>query len=756
MAQAARAWSEHPAPEAVPAVHARGHALHERRRVARTTLTTVSPGPATVTINHGQTFLVSSLDGAISSRDGGVAGVYTDDTRFISHHELRLNGRRLKAIATSRLSFRHARWVYVTEVADGDDDAPTISVTLDRVISAHRLHEDLVVRAYGDKPVSSLISMFMQSDFADIFEVRTAQWRRRSKVRTTWTHPDRLETTYVRDDFVRRWLLRVNGGAGSYANGELRFAVDLDSGGEWRVCMQHDLLTSRSSRPAVARCPVQTGLVDRAERLTRHWHHTVSRARPADLRLQLAYQQAVTDYAALRLYDHDFSTDVWLPAAGIPWFVAPFGRDSILASIEAMPLHPLFAVGTLQKLASWQSEVDDPVRDAEPGKIPHEMRVGELAHFHEIPHTPYYGTADATPLYLLLLADAYRWLGDAHMLRRFRTTAIRCLEWIDRYGDLDGDGLQEYRPRAPGGYRNQCWRDAIDGVLDEDGNNPPHPIGTCEMQAYVYAAKRNVAALFEAWGDEHLARTLRTAAESLQRTFIERYWLEDEGTVCFALDGNKRQVRTATSNPGQCLWLGILDRERGQRAARRLLRDDLFSGWGLRTLSALHPRFDPHSYQRGSVWPHDTMLAAAGMRRYDLVDECWRLIDALLDAVASFEHTQMPELFAGLRREAPDTPIPYEMANVPQAWSAGVVFQAVRTLLGLEPDVPNNRVYLDPLLPPWCPELQLDNVRVGNDRMTIHAVRTAGGEIDLDVATVHRTLEVVRGRPPWLDCAPAF
>lgn len=750
MAEAAAAFPEQPvAPEAVRAVQ-------ERRRIARATLSTVSPGPTTVTINHAQTFLVSSADGAISARDGGASGVYTEDTRFISHHEVRLNGKRLHAIATSRLSFRHARWVYVLPGQEASTSAqqPTISVTLDRVISARRLHEDLTVRCYGTEPVSSQLSLFIQSDFADIFEVRTERWQRRSNVTTTWTAPDRLETRYVREDFVRRWLLRVASRAdAAYANGELRFPVDLEPGMEWRVCLQHDLLTTMHARPAISRCPVQTEVVDRAERLRLHWHQTVSRAHPADLRLQLAYNQAVADYAALRLYDHDFSPDVWLPAAGIPWFVAPFGRDSILASIQAMPLHPLFAIGTLQKLAAWQSDVDDPMRDAEPGKIPHEMRVGELAYFHEIPHRPYYGTADATPLYLLLLADTFRWLGDARVLRRFRSTAIRCLEWIDKYGDLDGDGFQEYRPRSPQGYRNQCWRDAADGVLDEEGNNPPHPIGTCEMQAYVYAAKRHVADLFEAWGDTELADTLRISAEVLQQRFIDRYWLEDEGTVSFALDGNKRQVRTATSNPGQCLWLGILDRERGRRAAQRLMRSDIFTGWGLRTLSAAHPLFDPHSYQRGSVWPHDTMLAAAGMRRYGRIDDCWRLIDGLLNAVASFEHIQMPELFAGLSRRPPDVPIPYEKANVPQAWAAGVVFHAVRILLGLEPDVPNGRIYIDPILPPWCPELNIDNVRVGNDRLSIHVARTSRGDAELDVSSVNRSLEVIHGPAPWLDCA---
>jgi glycogen debranching enzyme len=233
---------------------------------------------------------------------------------------------------------------------------------------------------------------------------------------------------------------------------------------------------------------------------------------PFDLRVLQAYEQAVEDFAALRLYDLDFSPDVWVPA-GIPWFVAVFGRDSLIASMQALPVHSLFAMGTLQKLSMWQATHDDPVRDAEPGKICHEMRVGEWAQFQTIPHSPYYGTADATPLYLLLLAETYRWLGDAEVLRRFRATAERCLDWIDHYGDSDGDGFQEYAPRTKTGYRNQSWRDAEDSVLDEQGGFPPHPIGTCELQACVYAAKRDVADLFQAWGDGARADQLRDQAD---------------------------------------------------------------------------------------------------------------------------------------------------------------------------------------------------------------------------------------------------
>jgi len=708
-------------------------------------------GRYAVAINHGSTFLVAAEDGSL--HDEQEQGLWADDTRFLSHYDLRINARPLRCIASSRLSFRHARWTLtpppLTTIVGGVQEA-RITVTLDRVISARRLHEDIAVRVYGRERVSLLLSLNLAADFADLFEVRFQRWQRRSRITTSWSPPDRLTTSYNRGSFVRRCLLRITRSSrpATYANGELRFPVDVDPGEEWKVCLQYDLITGGNARPKLVPCPVAQPVVDRAERLRQRWHETVARARPADIRLRQAFAQAVDDFAALRLYDLDFSPDVWLPSAGIPWFVAVFGRDSIVASLQALPVHPLFTIGTLQKLAQWQSEVDDPVRDAEPGKICHEMRVGEWAVFKTVPHSPYYGTADATPLYLLLLAETYRWLGNSELLHRFRKAALRCLEWIDRYGDIDGDGFQEYRPRTPEGYRNHCWRDAFDGVLDEQGAFPPHPIGTCEMQAYVYAAKRSVAGLFEAWGDTQLAQQLRREAEELRRRFLDVFWVD--GALAFCLDGNKRRVMTPTSNPGHCLLTGILDKQRAAAVAERLFQPDLFTGWGLRTLSSEHPAYDPHSYQCGSVWPHDTMIAAAGLRRYGRIEDAWRLIDGLLAAVSAFERNQMPELFAGLTRSDPDVPIPYEQANVPQAWAAGAIFMAVRILLGLEPDVPNGVVHIDPALPPWCPELEVENARIGARRVDIAAWRRPDGTSDAQV-TVHGSgLDIIRGPAPWL------
>ncbi|HUY97455.1 MAG TPA: glycogen debranching N-terminal domain-containing protein [Verrucomicrobiae bacterium] len=706
----------------------------------------VAHGPVSVTINHGATFLVASADGSIGV-DSLAQGLFCDDTRFLSDHRVRLNGLTLESLGFSQLSYRHARWLLSSaRIAEG-----RVTVAIERTLSERRLHQDLTVRSYCRGPVSLVLDLAVATDFADLFEVRTERWQARSDLESLWRHPNQLDTQYRRNGFVRRCLMRIvpEGSGATYANGSLRFPMRLEPGGSWHVCLQVDCLATDRGRPRLARCPLRQPVVDHAERVRRRWQRTVARVAPADPRLLLAYDQAVEDFAALRLYHHDFSADVWLPAAGIPWFVAIFGRDSILASLQSLAAHPLFAIGTLQQLAGWQATVDDPVRDAEPGKICHEMRVGEWAHFGQIPHTPYYGTADATPLFLVLLAATHRWLGDAEILQPFRRAAERCLDWIDRYGDRDGDGLQEYAPRAPSGYRNQCWRDAEDGVLDEQGGLPPLPIGTCEMQAYVYGAKRDIAELFQAWGEPARAAALRTEARELRRRFLEAFWVDPPGELAFALDGNKRPVRTATSNPGHCLWMGILDPERGARVARRLLAPDLFSGWGLRTLSSDHPAYDPHDYQRGSVWPHDTLIAADGLRRYGRTQDAWRLIDGILSAATGFERARLPELFAGLTRRGSDAPIPYPRANVPQAWAAGSIFHAVRVLLGLEPDVPGGVVYLDPALPPWCPRLELSNIRVGSGRLEVVAWRTPEGGTDFETTQRGVRLEVVRGTPPW-------
>jgi glycogen debranching enzyme len=718
----------------------------------RTLITAVHPHPS-VKINHGATFLVTDRQGSIPRQSEGVYGLYSADTRFISRHEIRLNGQRPDSVASVRLSYRHARWHMIAEsIADprGDMREARVAITIDRLISLGQMHEDLSLHTYARAPVTVLLEIALESDFADLFEVRFKSWQRRLDLKTWWVGPNSLESRYQNEDFVRRCLVRAvsEGTEITYANGSLRFPVDLVPGQEWRMCLQYDLLTGDNGVPEVAaKCAFDSNEDDLTTQ-ARGWQMSVSKLDPADIRLQFAYERAIEDFAALRLPEHQSSSDRWMPAAGLPWFMALFGRDTLIASMQAMVAQPAAAIGTLESLAKWQSDVDDPVRDAEPGKIPHELRVGEWAHFGIVPHRPYYGTADATPLYVLLLAEHYRWLGDAEELQPFKRVAERCLDWIDRYGDRDGDGFQEYAPRTPQGYRNQAWRDAHDGVLDESGAFPELPIAISEMQAYVYGAKLRIAPLFEAWGDSRRADILRQEAADLRARFIKAFWLEGAGELAFLLDGHKRAVSTVVSDSGHCLWMGILDKERGRAAGKRLMQPDMFSGWGVRVLSENHPAYDPHSYQRGSVWPHDSVIAAAGMRRYGLVEEAWTILDGLLGAVMCFEDIQMPELFAGLPKREFAVPVPYRNANVPQAWAAGSVLQMVRILLGLEPDMPARRIYIDPALPPWCSHLELRKLRLGQNEVRLSVRREGDGEYTVDADAPG--LEIVRGTPPWL------
>lgn len=718
----------------------------------RTLISAVHPHPS-VKINHGATFLVTDRNGAIPKGLEGEYGLYSADTRFLSRHELRLNGKRPDSVASVRLSFRHARWHMVADsIADptGDMREARVAITIDRLISLRQMHEELTLHTYARSPVSVLLEIALESDFADLFEVRFRSWQRRADMNTWWVGPNALESRYENKDFVRRCLVRAvtNHAEITYANGSLRFPVDLVPGQEWKLCLQYDLLTDDQSLPVLAQGSVFAADGEDPMEGAHSWQKSVSQIAPADIRLQFAYERAIEDFAALRLHEQDSSYDRWMPAAGLPWFMALFGRDSLIASLQAMVAQPAVAFGTLENLARWQSNEDDPVRDAEPGKIPHELRVGEWAHFGIVPHRPYYGTADATPLYLVLLAEQYRWQGDADALAPFKPVAERCLDWIDRYGDRDGDGFQEYAPRTPKGYRNQAWRDAHDGVLDETGAFPELPIGTSEMQAYVYGAKSRMAALFQAWGDGKRAERLQQEAALLRERFVNAFWLDPPGELAFLIDGKKRAVSTVVSNAGHCLWMGILDEERGRAAGRRLMQPDLFTGWGLRVLSDRHPSYDPHSYQRGSVWPHDSVIAAAGLRRYGLVDEAWTIMDGLLGAVMCFEDIQMPELFAGLPKREFAVPVPYRNANVPQAWAAGCVLQMVRILLGLEPDMPERRIYIDPALPTWCSHLELRKLRLGQSEVRLTVRRDGEGDYEVDADAPG--FEVVRGTPPWL------
>lgn len=454
-----------------------------------------------------------------------------------------------------------------------------------------------------------------------------------------------------------------------------------------------------------------------------HWRENCTSLHSRYNNLERMYTQAIDDMGALRIYDLDVSATAWVPAAGVPWFVTLFGRDSLLVSYQNMTVSPGFARGALYRLAQYQGTEKVDWRDEQPGKIMHEIRFGELAFFHKIPFTPYYGTADATILYLIVLSEAYRWTGEVDLLKEYREVAEKCLDWIDNWGDLDHDGFQEWKTFSSQGYNNMCWKDGGNSVVYGDGRQVAQPKGTCELQGYVYDAKLRMAEVFEVLGDNTRAQALRQQAQTLKQRFNEVFWMEDEGCYAFGIDPEKKQVNSVASNAGQCLWSGIVDQARAANTAKRLLQEDMWSGWGIRTLSSKNPAYNPYDYQLGSVWPHDNGIIAAGFKRYGLVDEANKVIRAQFDAFELFDSFRPPELWAGTARESNITcfPVLYPGgANIPQAWATGSIFHMVRTILGLRADAPHKKLYVDPTLPDWLPDVELDNLQVGKCKLNLH------------------------------------
>ena len=406
-------------------------------------------------------------------------------------------------------------------------------------------------------------------------------------------------------------------------------------------------------------------------------------------------------------------------SAGIHWYVAAFGRDALVTASEAMLLNPDLSLDALRVLARLQAVEDDPWRDAEPGKILHELRVGELAGAGIIPHTPYYGTVDATPLFLIRAADYYKWTGDLQTLRALRSALDAALRWIDEYGDRDGDGFVEYERRSPGGLQNQGWKDSHDSVVHADGTLA-RPIALVEVQGYVYMAKQAIADVYDALGALDVASQLRDQAQALRTQFNQAFWNPEEGTFALALDGRKRQVASVTSNPGHCLYCGIAGSEKANAVVERLMAPDMFCGWGVRTLSSACPAFNPMSYHNGSVWPHDNAIIAAGLKRYGHSGAVMRIANALFDVSTGARDFRLPELYCGFDRSERASVVAYPVACIPQAWAAAAPFLLLQAMLGISADAPARALRIErPMLPDWLGQVRLDGLRIANASVTL-------------------------------------
>ena len=688
----------------------------------------VQVGPQQVSLHQGQTVLITEPDGQINWPSD--KGLYFFDTRVISSWVIYANGEPWKLLNGGAVTHYAAR-IHLTNpkipTTDGIIPERTLGLVVSRSISGG-MHEDLDITNNSMKRIRFQLEIVLRCDFADIFEVKSGNIVRRGRIITKWSQTkQQLRTIYRNGNFAR--AVTVTSGSrhanAVYANGRLSFEVDLDSGETWHCCLLYTLEDGKRTFPPLEDCADQHQKTHHAEALS-DWLQSVLKIRCSNEEFYRLYRQALEDMAALRLPIVGTDHMVFLPAAGMPWFVAPFGRDSLIVSLQNMLIYPDFARGSLDILGSLQAREQDDYRDAEPGKILHEIRYGELAHFKLIPHTPYYGTADATPLYLITLNAAWRATGDRALLERHLETAEGCLSWIDDYGDRDGDGFQEYQTRSPVGYENMGWKDSGDSVVYPDGSLVKGPKALCELQGYVYDAWLRMSEVFDELGKPGRARELRKKAAVLFKRFNEDFWDEELGFYAFALDGEKKKVLTVASNPGHCLASGIVPPERAAKVVRRLMAPDMWSGWGIRTLSALHPAFNPYNYQTGSVWPHDNAIIALGFKRYGFGAEAARIARDISGAASHFLFNQLPELYTALDRDETNFPVQYLGANIPQAWAAGSVFALMQAMLGFRPDAPRGKLHVDPLLPEWLPDLTIFDLHVGKQRFDIRFWRDSG------------------------------
>ncbi len=676
-----------------------------------------------LTILEGSTFCVSDDLGDVA---GETSGFFAWDTRFLSRLVLRVDGARPLPLSAGRIQHFAAAF-YMRNPRVNGLPGDSLSIARQRFVGTG-LQERIAVRNESMERLEFEVSLELGADFADIISVKLHDFALGDPEHA----PPLPRNAPARHESANGAILFEEPGGdartrvvlsqpGQMTDGLVVFPLELEPHESWNLRV--DILPSLGAEhvetvPAIDRLDEELEILGD---VVEAWTLRVPKLRGGWESLRRAFDQSIADLAALRIRSGEERRPLF--AAGMPWFMTVFGRDTAITSLQTLLLGPELASGALDVLAQLQATEDDPDIDAEPGKIVHEVRHGRAA---ETWFARYYGSADSTPLFLVLLAETFRWTDDTALVTRLKEPAMRALEWIDRYGDRDGDGFVEYERRTPRGLSNQSWKDSGDSQRFHDGRLAEPPIAPVEIQGYVYDAKRGLAEIArQAWRDAGLADRLDTEAEQLRTRFNETFWVEERGGFyALALDAEKQRVDSRCSNMGHLLWSGIVPQERVNAVADQLLSEGLWSGWGLRTMASDEAAYSPLSYHNGTVWPHDSALAAWGLARQGHVEASRRLSRALIEAAGHF-HWSLPEVFAGFARAETPFPIAYPTAARPQAWAAGTPILLLRVLLGLEPDRPHQRLVttVEDELPSWLDGLRLEGIRAFGRTWTVAVER---------------------------------
>jgi glycogen debranching enzyme len=691
-------------------------------------------GSDAIAVLEGRTFMFSDPLGDVPP--GSVGGLLHEDTRFVSRWELTLAGRPLSLLKSGAVDYDSAAFFLTNPELPGLG-ANRLAVRRLRLVGDGAI-EQITVFNTTSEPIAFELRLACAADFADLFEVRSRVRDRRVTIGPGLGGRDRsLRFRYAVPGFLAETTVKVE--RSDIRDGVSDRAVSRASpridGADvvWQVELPARHLLSALVKIALRVNnatfePVHESFGERhgrgAGRLT-GWLERIPRLESDNGLLESVFRQSVVDLAALRITGQLLGETYVLPAAGLPWFMTLFGRDTLITSLQTLWVGPGLARGALHLLGALQGTQVDHFRDEEPGKIMHEVRSGELTLLGEKPHSPYYGTADATPLWLILLSDYWRFTGEDEFVRRRWRNVLAGLGWIDRYGDRDGDGYVEYQTWSSEGLGNQCWKDSWDGIQFADGSIPHLPIATAEIQGYVYDAKLRVAELARrVIGDDELAEGLEREAADLSRRFNEDFWSDERGGYyVVGLDGDKRQIDSMTSNMGHLLWSGIVPSQRAQVVAAHLVSNPLFSGWGVRTLSSDDRGYNPIGYHVGTIWPHDNAIAVLGLARHGFRQEANRVALAQLEA-AAFTGFRLPEAFAGFERWISRFPVPYPTACSPQAWATGAPFLFIQAMLGL--DARDGELRLDPHVPEEIGRIRIERLHAFGREWNVDASATDG------------------------------
>ncbi|HZR29688.1 MAG TPA: amylo-alpha-1,6-glucosidase [Terriglobales bacterium] len=680
-----------------------------------------------LTLIDGKTFISTTVAGDITPAGAPDVGLFHDDTRFLSELELRIGGFRTVVLSSSTEKTFVSRIELTTGSVTLRDslDLPenTVHIRREQLLSGITVFDTFTFENFNLTPVEFLVELALDADFVDVFQARGCARHRAGHYYRPVVREGSITFCYRGlDDIFRETEVHLDPNPEEFRDKKAVWSLKLSP--LKKVEIRVTVIPRVGQAPARKRRSFTFPDFDASLRKRREafqgWEENSTHFESSNEVFDEALQTSIGDFHALQIPDGEQH----ILAAGIPWFATIFGRDSVISAYQALCVNPQLAVDTLRVLARYQGTRMNDWQDEQPGKILHEYRTGEMTRAGEMPFGPYYGSVDATPLFLILLGETFQWTADEEMVRELLPAAYRALDWIEQYGDLDGDGFVEYTRRSPRGLVNQGWKDSWDAIMHRDGVVAKPPIALAEVQGYVYDAKYRMASLLRAFGDVQKADQLKREAVELAKRFEKAFWQPQRGFYAMALDAEKKPVDPISSNPGHLLFTRILNRDRARTLVQRLMKPDMFSGWGWRTLSQDENIFNPLSYHRGSVWPHDNSLVAHGMALNEFRDQAQQIFTSLFQAALNFRDYRLPELFCGIQRRPFDEPVHYPVSCSPQAWASGAMFLILSSVLGIRPSAHRKELNIvNPSLPDWLDYLRIRNLRVGNTRIGLDFAR---------------------------------